>query len=111
MIISLPTPFCALEDLTQQWVLPSEQARMAKRFASTYEELCAFYDRVTPLLPAILDYLSKVKPAEIVPADGALLSLTFSLAEVSIAVEKVKAVRSEAVYPAERLEFLHERSV
>ena len=108
MSISLPDGFTSLQDLVDEWVLPTERARMEKRFGSSMDELKAFYDRMVPQLPGILSHLSKIKPNEMSPNDKLLLDLTLSLADVSIAVEKVKAPRSPSTYEGERLEFLHE---
>lgn len=110
MINRLPLAFSALEDLVDGWVLPTEKARMHKRYESPYEELQNFYDRAVPELPRILEYLKNIKPKDLSDPDRCLLGLTLMLAEVSIAVEKVKGVRSDSTYPGERLDFVHERS-
>lgn len=110
MSILLPPAFGSLNELVQEWVLPTEKARMHKRYESAYEDLQAFYNRVVPLLPQILDYLKDIKPREMSESDRALLGLTLTLAEVSIAVEKIKGVRSDTTYAGERLEFVHETS-
>lgn len=105
---SLPSPFISLEDLVGEWALPTERARMEKRFGTSFEDLKTFYDRIAVRLPAILEYLSKLDPKGMSPEDRRLLDLTLSLADVSVAVERVKAPRSPAVYEAERLELVHE---
>lgn len=105
---SLPSPFVSLRDLVDEWALPTERARMEKRFGSSFEKLQAFYDRIVAFLPAILEYLSRLDAKNMSPEDERLLSLTLSLADVSVAVERVKAPRSPAVYEAERLELVHE---
>ena len=107
---ALPPAFEALEDLVDEWILPTEKARMRKRFGSNFDELKAYYDRLVPVLPDILAYLASVKPKEMSQADRSLLGLTLSLAEVSIAVEKVHATRNPAAYEAERLELVQEQA-
>lgn len=105
---SLPSRFKSLEDLTGEWALPTERARMEKRFGTSFEDLKIFYDRIVALLPEILEYLSTLDTKTMSPEDKTLLNLTLSLADVSVAVERVKAPRSPAVYEAERLELVHE---
>lgn len=110
MSARLPSDFSSLEDLVEGWVLPTERARMQRRYDSPFAELKYFYDRVVPKLPQMLEYLKVLRPSDLSEADNALLGLTLMLAEVSIAVEKVKDVRNNSTYPGERLEFVHELS-
>jgi hypothetical protein len=108
MITLLPAQFSSLEDLVDEWVLPTEEARMRKRFGSSIKELNTFYGRMVEALPAIMAYLHDIEPKAMTPEDRTLLGLTLSLADVSVAVEKVKAPRSPAAFPGERLHFVHE---
>ena len=81
---------------------------MQKRYDSTYEEIQAFYNRMMPVLPSILEYLNTIAPENMSASDELLLKLTLSMGEVAIAVEKVKGVRNPATWPGEKMEFVHE---
>ena len=105
---SLPASFRSLQNLVSEWALPTERARMEKRFGTSFDQLTAFYDRIVPVLPQILEYLSKLDTKTLSSEDQTLRDLTFTLADVSVAVERVKAPRSPWVYKAERLELVHE---
>ncbi len=105
--IQLPSAFNSLQDLVSDWVLPTEQARMFKRHACNFEEITFFYERMMPLLPEILEYLNNVDPGDLSPSDELLLNLTLFMADASMSVEKVKAIRSDSTFRAERLEFIN----
>ncbi|HKA56256.1 MAG TPA: hypothetical protein VKJ47_21610, partial [Candidatus Binatia bacterium] len=84
-----PEPFRDLEAFAG-WALETEVERNRKRLASTMAEIQAFYDAMLPRMEAVIDYLNQF-PLEAMPADAQrLLHLTFSLAEVSTAVELFK---------------------
>lgn len=105
---ALPRPFRDLESLTDEWLMKSESERMNKRFSSSFDELRAFYDRLAPRLEEILKYLHQRELVSLNEEDRNLLDLTLSLADVSIAVDKVGAVRNPDTYDPYRFEFLHE---
>lgn len=85
----LPAAFQELE-VWGDWTLATEPARNAKRLASSYHELKAFYDAVLPQLDAILAYLDAF-PLEEMPATAErLLLLCLSLAEVAPAIEQFR---------------------
>lgn len=104
----LPSAFSSLQDLVGEWVLPTQRARMQKRYDSSYEEVQAFYNRMMPVLPSVLEYLGEIAPEDMSASDEMLLKLTLSMGEVSIAVEKVKGIRNPASWPGEKMEFVHE---
>ena len=81
-----PPEFRDLERFSE-WCLETEPERSAKRQASTFEELQAFYDAVLPRTEEILTYLDKY-PFKEIPAElRPLLQLTWALAEVAPAIE------------------------
>lgn len=108
MTTLLPPAFSSLQDLVDEWALPTQKARMHKRYDSSFEEIVAFYNRMMLSLPAVLEYLNTIAPEDMSPSDELLLKLTLSMGEVSIAVEKVKGVRNPATWPGEKMEFVHE---
>lgn len=89
--MTLPAEFADLEDLLDTWRTSSQKERVEKRIMSSSEELRQFYDRMSPRLDAILKYLTDKKLDGISDQDKALLELTLSLSEVSIAVENYGA--------------------
>ena len=83
----LPPEFADLEPFAQEWCIPSEPERYAKRLASTMHELQAFYDAVFPRAEEAIAYLDEF-PLDDLP-DGALrlLKLLYSLIMVSFPIE------------------------
>jgi hypothetical protein len=82
----LPPDFAELEPFAD-WGIPTEQARFAKRMASTMDELQAFYDAAFPRLEAATEYLKGVQLDGISDEDKRLLWLFSSLVTVSFPVE------------------------
>jgi len=71
------------------------------------EEIQAFYDAILPRMEAVIAYLNQF-PLDAMPADAQrLLSLTFSLAEISTAVELFKQPSVVDGYDASRFVALH----
>ena len=102
----LPETFRDLEPFAG-WALETEIERNRKRLASTMAEIQAFYDVILPRMEAVIDYLNQF-PLEAMPADAQrLLHLTFSLAEVSTAVELFKQPGVVDGYDARRFVALH----
>jgi len=102
----LPEPFRDLEPFAG-WALATEKERNRKRLASTMEEIQAFYDAILPRMEAVIAYLNQF-PLDAMPADAQrLLSLTFSLAEISTAVELFKQPSVVDGYDASRFVALH----
>jgi hypothetical protein len=102
----LPETFRDLEPFAE-WALATEKERNRKRLASTMAEIQAFYDAILPRMEAVIAYLNQF-PLEAMPADAQqLLSLTFSLAEVSTAVELFKQPSVVDGYDASRFVPLH----
>ena len=56
MNTSLPKDFEMLEPLVADWALQTQDARRARRKASSRGELQYFYDNMLPRMPAILKY-------------------------------------------------------
>lgn len=82
----LPGPFRDLEPYLA-WALESEDERVARRLASTIEELRAFYDAMMPRIESIAEYLNQFALDEM-PGDARrLLHLAFSWTEIASAVE------------------------
>ena len=88
----LPTDFADLEPFAD-WALETEAERYAKRLASSMDELQAFYDAAFPRLEAATEYLDQYEyPA--LPDDAKnLLSLCYSLVNVSFPVEVWRQAR------------------
>ena len=86
MTNQLPPEFAELEPFAD-WALPTESERYAKRLASSMAELQTFYDVAFPRLEDMASYLEKL-PLDALPPDaGRLLTLSYSLINVSFPVE------------------------
>ncbi len=72
------------------WALPKETQRNGKRLASTMEELNGFYNAMVPLLEDVLGYLNEFELKNLSPEQTNLLYMTFSIADISMAVEVYK---------------------
>ena len=67
--------------------MPTEPERYAKRLASTFDELQAFYDAAFPRLEDAAAYLEQL-PLDDLPDDATrLLQLTYSLINISFPIE------------------------
>ena len=83
----LPSEFSDLEPFAAGWALPSFDARMQHRAASSMSEIRRFYDAAQPRADAALAYLEQF-PLNQIPEDAArLLRLMFALAQAAMAVE------------------------
>ncbi|MGH9343061.1 MAG: hypothetical protein ACRD19_04800 [Terriglobia bacterium] len=82
----LPERFHDLERYLE-WALLTEQARTAKRHASSMQEIRAFYDAMVDRLEEILQHLNGFTLENVPDDTNTLLLLTMSLAEVAPAVE------------------------
>jgi len=99
----------AFQDLPPfaEWALATERERNRKRLSSSMEEIQVFYDAILPRMEAVIAYLNQF-PLDAMPADAQrLLYLTFSLAEVSTAVELFKQPSVADGYDASRFVALH----
>ncbi len=82
----LPPAFDDLEPWAE-WALPTEPERYAKRLASTFDELQAFYDAAFPRLEDAAAYLEQL-PLDDLPLDATrLLQVTYSLINISFPIE------------------------
>ena len=87
MSTSLPKGFAALKPLVEDWALPTQAARQAKRRGSSTETLQAFYDAMVPLLPKILAHVDEFPLGELPPDSQRLFYLSLALAEVAPHIE------------------------
>jgi hypothetical protein len=86
MNIQLPSEFSDLEQFAH-WALPTSVKRNRKRITSSMDEINAFYNALLPRLAEILAYLDQFSLEEMPQDAQRLLSLSLSLAEISMAVE------------------------
>ncbi len=83
----LPEAFADLEPFAPVWCLATEPERWARRLATPFEELQAFYDACFPRAEAAIEHCNGFD-LHALPADADhLLQLLHSLALVSYAVE------------------------
>ena len=88
----LPAAFADLEPFSD-WCQPDENARYAKRLASSMDELQAFYDAMFPRLEDALAHLDALD-IDALPEDAThLLELCNSLMTVSFPVEVWRQAR------------------
>ncbi len=103
----LPESFQDLEPFVAAWSLATEKERNRKRLSSSMEEIQAFYEAILPRMERVIAYLNQF-PLDAMPVDAQrLLYLTFSLAEVSTAVELFKQPSVVDGYDAARFVPVH----
>lgn len=83
----LPERFADLQGFAEVWALETMKARHARRVNSSNEERAAFYAAFAPRLEEALQYLNGFPLHDMPPRERNLLHLTYSLAEVALAVE------------------------
>lgn len=86
----LPARFRELEYLAQQWALPTENQRSAKRWSASAEEFQEFYDAVVPHINNILAYLDQFSLENMQEDASLLFHLSLALAESAPHVEFYK---------------------
>ncbi len=87
MPATLPAQFADLEPFVDEWALPTETQRYAKRLSTPYNEIQAFYDAIFPRGTEALDYLDQYSMDGLPDEALNLLRLIYSLVCISIAVE------------------------
>ncbi len=88
----LPAEFSDLEQFAD-WSLPTEAERYAKRLDSTMDEMQTFYDVAFPRLQAAIEYLNQFDLNDLPEDAGRLLSLCYSLINVTFPVEVWRQAR------------------
>ena len=106
----LPDGFAELEKYAG-WILPTEAARMAKRRASTLEDLKALYDAMLPRLDDVLSHLNKFQLGAMPEAEERLLRLSYALAEVTPFVEQYRRVVLPELFDEGRFVILHDNKL
>jgi hypothetical protein len=85
--VILPQEFADLEPFAPKWCLATERERYSTRMATTFQDMRAFYDAVTPRAEAAMTYIEQF-PFDELPEDALnLLHLLYSMIEVSFPVE------------------------
>jgi hypothetical protein len=83
---TLPEGFESLRPYLD-WALPTERERFVRRNTSEMTQIQEFWDAMTPLLPAALEYLDQF-PEDELSGDGyALFLLALATMEIAPAVE------------------------
>lgn len=102
-----PTEFKDLERFAP-WALPTENARMRKRLASSMAELTDYYTTVLARMEALADHLSRW-PLESLPAEQKpLLYLGLMFMEAAVCVELFKDPDVPESLAADHIEVLSE---
>ena len=83
----LPGGFEDLEDLVEDWAMPTQNMRWDKRLASSREELIDFYQALLPHIEEILDHVDRFKIGQLPEDSARLFDLALMLAEISPNVE------------------------
>lgn len=107
---TLPEGFEALLPFVSTWVLPDASARMAKRQASSIEEIRRFYDAIVPMGERALDYLRPYKLGELPPEGENLLKLMLALVELGPAVEWYDNPQVYDGFPIGRIRYVRQIS-
>jgi hypothetical protein len=85
--LPLPEAFSQLQPFCRRWCLADSNARSAARVAASMIAITEFYDAITLHAESALEYLSHKQLGQLGEADGNLLKLLLSLAEIGPAVE------------------------
>ena len=101
----LPKGFEALEPFVADWRCADAVERMARRQASTIEDIRRFYEAIIPLGAAALDYLRQFELGALSPEGESLLKLMLSLAEVGPAVEWYGSPQVTDGFPVDRIRY------
>lgn len=104
----LPPQFADLTPFLKSWTLESQMERTEKRLTSTMKELTEFYDAMLPKMQEILDYLDQYTLQDMPEDAKLLLSLGYSLAEISPAVEMFQQVYVTPTFDARNFLPTHE---
>lgn len=83
----LPNGFAELEDLVEEWALPTEYQCQQKRLSSSPHELSAVYKKIQPRLEEILDHVDEFPVGEIPFESYNLFCLAMILAEIAPHIE------------------------
>ncbi|WP_319432198.1 hypothetical protein [Mycobacterium sp. RTGN5] len=83
----LPEEFADLEQFAEDWCLPDESQRYAKRLASTMADMQAFYDAITPRAEEAISYCDKFTLDDLPEDVLNLMHLLYSMIIVSFPVE------------------------
>lgn len=86
MTTVLPAEFSDLAKF-EEWVLPTEPERYAKRLASSMDEIKEFYDAAFPRIQDAMAYIDKFDLKNLPPEAKNLQLLFFSLINITFAVE------------------------
>jgi hypothetical protein len=84
----LPEPFSSLECFAEAgWCVETERERYTKRLQSAMPVLLEFYDAAFPRLREIIEHLDQFALDDLPEPERNLLSLAYSLIQVSLAVD------------------------
>jgi hypothetical protein len=92
-----------------EWSLATESERSAKRQASAFEDIQAFYDALLPRMDAVLTFLSDYPPNDNPQDVERLFHLSLSLAEVASAVENYGQASVVDGYDVARFVAVHDQ--
>ncbi|WP_448506503.1 hypothetical protein [Immundisolibacter sp.] len=107
MSASLPTEFADLARFVP-WALPTEDARMRKRLASSMVELTDYYRTLLPRMEALAEHLSKFSIDALPAEQKPLLYLGLMFMEAAVCVELFKGPDVQESLGAEHLDVLSE---
>ncbi|MGK2940991.1 MAG: hypothetical protein ACSLFJ_04855 [Immundisolibacter sp.] len=104
---SLPTEFADLERFVP-WALPTEDARMRKRLASSMVELTDYYRTLLPRMEALAEHLAKFSIDAMPEPQKPLLYLGLMFMEAAVCVELFKGPDVLESLGAEHIEVMSE---
>lgn len=102
-----PTEFKDLERF-RTWALPTEDARMRKRLASSMTELTDYYRTLLPRMDALAGQLSQFSIDDLPAAQKPLLYLGLMFMEAAVSVELFKGPDVPESLGAEHMDVLSE---
>ncbi|AEG51449.1 hypothetical protein Sphch_3867 [Sphingobium chlorophenolicum L-1] len=97
MVQALPPGFEALEPFVAHWARDDFQARFVTRYESSFADIQAFYDAITPLADRILQTLEQTELNAMPDGHKTLFRLLMALAHIAVAVERHRQPRPRSI--------------
>ncbi|HAN56716.1 MAG TPA: hypothetical protein DCQ77_11285 [Betaproteobacteria bacterium] len=105
---TVPAELKPLAAFLEQWALPTESQRIARRLASDMQQLTAFHDAVLPHLRGLIETLNRY-PLDALPAALKPYGyLALMMAEIDMAVSRFHSADIPGGFPLQRLHLVHE---
>lgn len=107
---AIPAELTLLTALLGHWALPTEQQRIARRLASSAQDLAKFHDTVLPHLNGLIKILNGYPLDAIPEALKPYGHLALMMAEIDMAVSRFRSPTVPNGFPLQDLHLIHEEN-